>query len=113
MKELKNNLAYSFNQKKKILLEKIFCMKTGYMEILFKLTEKLNTDKLKVGLVWKGNPDHLYDYKRSCKLDNFKEILKNKNCTFFAPLNFYRYEFDDPYFVNYPPWGYSGILEGV
>jgi len=41
-------------------------------------------EKLKVGLVWRGNPEHEYDYKRSCRLEDFKNILKNENAVFYS-----------------------------
>ncbi len=34
----------------------------------------LSTDKLKVGIVWAGNPDHRNDHNRSCFLSAFKPL---------------------------------------
>lgn len=47
--------------------------------------EKLYTDKkLKIGLVWKGNANHEYDFKRSCALENFNNLLKNDDVAFYS-----------------------------
>ncbi|OGU35745.1 MAG: hypothetical protein A2068_06690, partial [Ignavibacteria bacterium GWB2_35_6b] len=41
-------------------------------------------EKLKIGLVWKGNPEHEYDYKRSCRLSDLKNFLKNENAEYYS-----------------------------
>jgi len=43
-----------------------------------------NGDRLKVGLVWAGNPRHSNDRNRSLKIDDFAEILGVENITFLS-----------------------------
>jgi tetratricopeptide (TPR) repeat protein len=46
---------------------------------------KLNThNKLKVGIVWRGSPEHMYDFKRSVKLELFEKIYKNNEVVFYS-----------------------------
>jgi tetratricopeptide (TPR) repeat protein len=61
----------------------------SYLNIDAELTENWKNklsgiEKLKVGLVWKGNPNHEFDFKRSVSLREFKNILKNDNIVFYS-----------------------------
>ncbi len=52
-----------------------------YLEIPEHFTKKWKElitspdEKLKVGIVWKGNPDHKFDYKRSIRIDELSDII--------------------------------------
>lgn len=43
-----------------------------------------NDEKLKVGLVWKGNPKNEFDFKRSMDLKVLDGILNNENILFYS-----------------------------
>ncbi len=45
---------------------------------------KINNEKLKVGLVWAGNPGHLDDRNRSIDLQKFAALLAFENIQFFS-----------------------------
>ncbi|MGE5497145.1 MAG: tetratricopeptide repeat protein [Syntrophothermus sp.] len=40
--------------------------------------------KLKVGIVWSGNPNHNNDSWRSCSLENFENLFEMENVKFFS-----------------------------
>ncbi|HEX2866164.1 MAG TPA: tetratricopeptide repeat protein [Ignavibacteriales bacterium] len=41
-------------------------------------------NKLKVGIVWGGNPNHKNDSRRSCSLENFEDLFELENVRFFS-----------------------------
>ncbi len=52
-----------------------------------------NNNKLKVGIAWRGNTKHMYDFKRSVKLEYFEKILKNNEIVFYSlQKDVYNYE---------------------
>ncbi|MBI9073609.1 MAG: tetratricopeptide repeat protein [Melioribacteraceae bacterium] len=44
----------------------------------------LKSGKPNIGLIWKGNPDHLYDHLRSFKLEEFENLLINERFNFIS-----------------------------
>jgi hypothetical protein len=46
--------------------------------------EKLDTDDVKVGIVWAGNPEHKNDLNRSCDLGHFKTLMDLEGVRFFS-----------------------------
>jgi len=44
----------------------------------------LPDDKIKIGFVWKGNPNHQYDTFRSAELKNFFTLFEIKNACFYS-----------------------------
>jgi len=42
-----------------------------------------NSNLKKIGIVWRGNPDHMYDFKRSLKLENILHLF-NSNFQFYS-----------------------------
>ena len=48
--------------------------------------EKLSEYKIKIGIAWRGNPEHDNDHNRSLPVEKFAEILKDapKDITFFG-----------------------------
>ena len=63
-----------------------------------KLKKSLSSKKIKVGLCWSGSPKHWRDKNRSIELENFKNLLKNKNVEFFAIQKVFKKE--DEKFIN-------------
>ncbi len=48
-----------------------------------KLSETAS-DKIKVGITWRGNSKHMYDFKRSVKLKYFKKLFVNQEAEFYS-----------------------------
>jgi tetratricopeptide (TPR) repeat protein len=46
--------------------------------------KKLDTNDVKVGIVWAGNPEHKNDFNRSCDLRNFKTLMDLEGVRFFS-----------------------------
>lgn len=58
-------------------------------KIFNEISQILPTEKIRIGLVWKGNPKHFYDFKRSTKLDYFLKLFDKKSffvCNLQYPL---------------------------
>lgn len=56
---------------------------------LAKWNEKIDRSKFNVGIVWKGNPEHKYDYKRSCNPGLFEQLAGINN------VKLYNLQIDD------------------
>lgn len=56
------------------VLKKIWTPYFPYLKTLKSFSFDDYQDKLKIGIVWAGNPQHPHDSKRSCKLINFESI---------------------------------------
>ncbi len=41
-------------------------------------------EKFKVGIVWRGNDKHIYDFKRSVNIKTLKKLLVNENVEFYS-----------------------------
>ncbi|MEE2933734.1 MAG: tetratricopeptide repeat protein [Pseudomonadota bacterium] len=55
-----------------------------YISVKKKCRFPANTQVLKVGLVWAGNPDHARDHRRSLPLQAFEPIFSISGVTFFS-----------------------------
>lgn len=60
----------------------------NFVKINNDLADKYKTqftgNRLNVGLVWKGNPQHQFDYNRSVKLEFFNRIFENREINFYS-----------------------------
>jgi tetratricopeptide (TPR) repeat protein len=78
------NLPSIFNTNLSNIPAKIpyITLDTGFLE---KWKEKIRKDnsKIRIGLVWSGNPIHKKDHKRSCRLDMFSPFADIENVAFF------------------------------
>jgi tetratricopeptide (TPR) repeat protein len=54
------------------------------MGLINKWRSKIIPEKYKVGLVWAGNPKHLDDHNRSCKLSAFASLMKMPEAVFYS-----------------------------
>ena len=59
-----------------------------------------NKDKLNIGFVWRGNPEHKGDKKRNIAIQNFEELFKLSNCDFYS-LQYENDEELDDYLMKY------------
>ena len=46
--------------------------------------ERLKADKMKIGIVWQGNPNHFNDRKRSIPVDYFLELSRNPDIQLYS-----------------------------
>ena len=46
--------------------------------------KRANNERLKVGIAWQGNPEYLYDWKRSIRLNELKQIFNVPNVEFVS-----------------------------
>ena len=62
-----------------------FLNKKSYLTFIKKDIFTLkNKDKLNIGFIWRGNPAHKGDEKRSIELSNFEELFKNNFYDFYS-----------------------------
>jgi len=54
------------------------------IRLIEKWRSKMDPVKYKIGLVWAGNPKHLDDHNRSCKLSVFAHLLKIPGVIFYS-----------------------------
>lgn len=62
--------------------------------------EPKNKNRLNIGFVWRGNPVHKGDSKRSIDLSNFEVLFQNQNMDFYS-LQYENSEELDPYLNKY------------
>ena len=44
----------------------------------------VDKQKLNIGIVWRGNPEHMYDFKRSMKIEDFSHLFSNNKIKLFS-----------------------------
>ncbi len=47
----------------------------------------IDEHRLNIGIVWRGNPEHKYDFKRSVKIEKFLNMVPNENIKLFSLQN--------------------------
>lgn len=82
-----------------------FLYKDSYLSFIKEnIFTPINKDKLNIGFVWRGNPVHKGDKKRSIELSNFQNLFQNNHIDFYSlqyenseELEYYQKLYDNIY----------------
>lgn len=88
------SLPYIFNTSIESIPKEDYYLKADE-KLKRKFREKLNSDKFKVGICWRGNPQQENDKNRSLSFEYFKDFFDLEGVEFFSLQKDNNEEFDD------------------